>query len=98
MGECSVRGDRFPRLLTCQPFQLPYSLLWLVIRLPSILPLDAGVTVGRSSARRIHPLMLRLRNFESATLGFVSEVVLTDVFESVKSCIIAREWARHTVQ
>lgn len=66
-------------------------MLWLVTRMPSILPLESISAVSRSSAKRLYPLMVRLRNFENAAFAFSTEAVLTEVFESVKSCIIARE-------
>lgn len=71
--------------------QFPYSLLWLLTRLPSILPLESNAQVysSRAASKRIYPLLVRLRNFENAALGFETESLLTDVFESIKACIIA---------
>lgn len=67
---------------------IAYSMLWRVTRLSSIVPLDSSGKPNKSSGKRIYPLSLYMRNFESVAVGFESEAMATDVFESLKAAAI----------
>ncbi|KAE8271758.1 hypothetical protein A4X09_0g586 [Tilletia walkeri] len=62
--------------------KIPYTLINSLVRLPS-LPTQERHT-------RVYPLGVRLRTFQIYALGFDSEALATDVFETVKSYAVLR--------
>ncbi|CAD6883869.1 unnamed protein product [Tilletia laevis] len=72
---------RFPAS-TEEPFTIPYTLINSLVRLPSLPTHDRQT--------RIYPLGVRLRTFQIYALGFDSEALATDVFETVKSYAVLR--------
>ncbi|KAK0537993.1 phosphatidylinositol-3-phosphatase ymr1 [Tilletia horrida] len=62
--------------------KIPYTLINTLARLPSLPTHDRHT--------RIYPLGLRLRTFEIYALGFDSEALATDVFETVKAYAVLR--------
>ncbi|PWN33562.1 phosphatases II, partial [Meira miltonrushii] len=68
---------------------IPYSMIWLASRLPSVIPLDQSGKPNRAAGKRIFPIALHLRNFELITIGFDADGKATDVFDSMKAVIVA---------
>ncbi|MCO5549641.1 hypothetical protein L7F22_003114 [Adiantum nelumboides] len=68
---------------------IPYPLIWLASRLPSVIPLDQTGKPNRAAGKRIFPIALHLRNFELITIGLDADSKATDVFESMKAVIVA---------
>ncbi|KAL9934770.1 hypothetical protein V8E36_006545 [Tilletia maclaganii] len=64
------------------PLRIPYTLIHALVRLPSLPTHERHV--------RIYPLGLRLRTFQTYALGFDSEALATDVFETVKAFAVLR--------
>lgn len=67
---------------------IPYSMIWLASRLPSVIPLDQSGKPNRAAGKRIFPIALHLRNFELVTIGLDADAKATDVFESMKAVIV----------
>lgn len=65
--------------------QFPYSLIFKATKLPSLRKL------GTNS--RIFPLTIHQKDFDAFALGFATEAIQLDVFESLKQCAVIRESA-----
>lgn len=78
---------------TEQKHRIPYALLALVTRQPSLQPLTRSAQRRSASPQpsrspRIYPLQLRLRTFDACSLGFESETQANDVFETLKALAV----------
>ncbi|KAK0556779.1 phosphatidylinositol-3-phosphatase ymr1 [Tilletia horrida] len=71
-----------PKIERQEDQSIPYTLINTLVRLPSLPTQDRHT--------RIYPLGIRLRTFQIYSLGFESESIATDVFETVKAYAVLR--------
>ncbi|PWN52361.1 phosphatases II [Violaceomyces palustris] len=72
-------------------YEVPYSLVSLATRLPSMRTLSGFGSHQNGGPLRLHPLSIHQKDFESYTFAFATEATQNDVFESIKNCAVVSD-------